>query len=427
MKPVQQFLNINYYLKKYLGELPEPPINPATKQPVGPADLAPLFPMELIKQEVSLDEFIDIPDEVGEIYKLYRPTPLLRARRLEKELKTPARIYYKYEGVSPVGSHKLNTALVQAYYAKKEGVKRLVTETGAGQWGSALALAGKFFNLKVLVYMVKISFDQKPYRRVVMELFDAKVLPSPTKLTRAGRQFLKADPKTSGSLGMAISEAIETVVGDKDSKYSLGSVLNHVLLHQTVIGQEAKQQFADLADDPDVIIGCCGGGSNFSGLAFPFLADKLAGKKMGRRFIGVEPESCPSMTKGEYRYDFGDTAQMTPLLKMETLGCDFMPSPIHAGGLRYHGIAPLLAFLHQKRLIEAIAYDQLQVFAAARQFAHAEGIIVAPESAHAVKAAIDEALKAKKEGKERVIVFNLSGHGLLDLQGYDAFNKGMLE
>jgi tryptophan synthase beta chain len=424
---VQHFLNINYYLKKYLGELPEPPLHPATKKPVGPRDLAPLFPMELIKQEVTLEEFVPIPDEVREIYQTYRPSPLIRAKRLEKALKTPARIYYKYEGVSPAGSHKLNTALVQAYYAKQEGVRRLVTETGAGQWGSALSMACKFFDLECLVYMVKISFEQKPYRRVIMELFEAKVLSSPTKKTKVGQQFLAEKPNTHGSLGMAIAEAIETVVGDKTSKYSLGSVLNHVLLHQTIIGQEAIEQFKQVGDDPEVIIGCCGGGSNFAGLAFPFLAEKLSGKKPNRRFVGVEPSSCASMSKGEYRYDFGDSGRQTPLLKMETLGCDFVPSPIHAGGLRYHGIAPILAFLHRQKLIEAVNYDQLSVFAAARQFAHAEGIIVAPESAHAVKAVIDEALRAKKEGKKRAIVFNLSGHGLLDLKGYEDFIKGKLK
>jgi tryptophan synthase beta chain len=424
---VQYFLNINYYLKKHLGELPEPPLHPATKKPVGPRDLAPLFPMELIKQEVTLEEFVPIPDEVREIYQTYRPSPLIRAKRLEKALKTPARIYYKYEGVSPAGSHKLNTALVQAYYAKQEGVRRLVTETGAGQWGSALSMACKFFDLECLVYMVKISFEQKPYRRVIMELFEAKVLSSPTKKTKVGQQFLAEKPNTHGSLGMAIAEAIETVVGDKTSKYSLGSVLNHVLLHQTIIGQEAIEQFKQVGDDPEVIIGCCGGGSNFAGLAFPFLAEKLSGKKPNRRFVGVEPSSCASMSKGEYRYDFGDSGRQTPLLKMETLGCDFVPSPIHAGGLRYHGIAPILAFLHRQKLIEAVNYDQLSVFAAARQFAHAEGIIVAPESAHAVKAVIDEALRAKKEGKKRAIVFNLSGHGLLDLKGYEDFIKGKLK
>ncbi|AKM78879.1 MAG: Tryptophan synthase beta chain [Candidatus Beckwithbacteria bacterium GW2011_GWB1_47_15] len=422
----QRFLNLNYYLQKYLGELPPPPLHPASRQPVGPEDLTPLFPMELIKQEVSVDEFVDIPDEVREIYKLYRPSPLIRAKRLEKALKTPARIYYKYEGVSPAGSHKLNTALVQAYYSKKEGVKRLVTETGAGQWGSALALATKFFGLKCLVYMVKISFEQKPYRRVVMELFDAKVVPSPSKKTRVGRSFLKQYPRTHGSLGMAIAEAIEVAAGDEATKYSLGSVLNHVLLHQTVIGLEAKDQFKALGDEPDVVIGCCGGGSNFSGLAFPFLVDKLSGKKPNRRFVGVEPSSCASMSKGEYRYDFGDTGQQTPLLKMETLGSDFVPPPIHAGGLRYHGIAPTLAFLHQKKLVEAKAYDQVSVFRAAQEFAHSEGVIPAPESAHAIKAAIDEALRCRRQRKAETIIFNLSGHGLLDLKGYEDFLAGSL-
>jgi tryptophan synthase beta chain len=422
----QRYLNLNYYLKKYLGKLPEPPLHPVTKQPVGPEDLASLFPMELIKQEVSLDEYVEIPDEVRRLYQLYRPSPLIRARRLEKYLETPARIYYKYEGVSPAGSHKLNTALVQAYYNKEEGVKRLVTETGAGQWGSALAMACNFFGLKCLVYMVRISYNQKPYRRVVMEIFEAKVVSSPSRKTKVGRSFLRKDPQTHGSLGMAIAEAIEEVVTSKASKYSLGSVLNHVLLHQTIIGEEVKQQLKIAEENPDVIIGCCGGGSNFAGLAFPFLAEKLAGKRQNLKFIGVEPKFCASMCKGEYRYDFGDTGKQTPLLKMETLGCEFVPPPLHAGGLRYHGIAPQLAFLHQKGLIEARCYGQLEVFKAAQIFAQNEGLIVAPETAHAVKAVLDEALRCKKQRKEEVIVFNLSGHGLLDLQGYSDFLAGKL-
>lgn len=415
------YLNISYYLHKYLGRLPDPPLNPATKQPVGPQDLSPIFPMEIIKQEVSLDEKIEIPDEVREFYKLYRPSPLFRAKHLEKFLDTPAHIYYKYEGVSPVGSHKLNTALAQAYYNKKEGVQTLITETGAGQWGSALSLAGNFFGLKVIVFMVRISFEQKPYRKIVMETYGGEVFSSPSTKTEFGKKILKEHPDHPGSLGIAISEALETVVKSKNAKYSLGSVLNHVLLHQTVVGQETKKQMQKAGEYPDIVIGCCGGGSNFGGFAFPFLADKIAGKKKNTRFIGVEPASCPSMTKGEYRYDFGDTAQMTPLLKMKTLGSDFVPSPIHAGGLRYHGIAPLLAFLQEEKLIEAVAYEQIPVFKASVDFAKAEGIIPAPESGHAIKAAIDEALKAKKEGKRKVIIFNLSGHGLLDLQGYDKF------
>jgi len=421
-----KFLNINYYLNKYLGKLADPPLHPATKKPVGPADLAPLFPMELIRQEVSMEEKVEIPDKVRGIYKLYRPSPLIRARGLEKALKTPARIYYKYEGVSPAGSHKLNTALVQAYYAKEEGVKRLVTETGAGQWGSALSMAAKFFDLECLVYMVKISFEQKPYRKVVMELFDAEVLSSPTRTTKVGRIFLKKDPKTNGSLGMAIAEAIETVIKNEKAKYSLGSVLNHVLLHQTVIGLEVQKQFKVFGDSPDVVIGCCGGGSNFSGLAFPLLVDKLSGKTPKRRFIGVEPKACPSMCKGKYTYDFGDTAKQTPLLKMETLGCEFVADPIHAGGLRYHGIAPTLAFLHRQKLIEARRYGQVEIFKASQMFSHSEGIIVAPESAHAVKAVIDEAVRCRHQKKGKAMVFNLSGHGLLDLKGYEDYLKGAL-
>ncbi|HUV46670.1 MAG TPA: TrpB-like pyridoxal phosphate-dependent enzyme [Candidatus Bathyarchaeia archaeon] len=421
------FLNINYFLKKYLGKLPEPPLNPATKKPIEAKDLAPIFPMELIRQEVSLEKSIPIPDEVREIYKLYRPTPLFRAFRLEKFLGTPAHIYYKYEGASPAGSHKLNTALAQAYYNQREGVKMLVTETGAGQWGSALSMACNFFGLKCLVFMVRISYEQKPYRRVVMQMFGADVISSPSQKTKIGKVFLKQDVDTHGSLGMAIAEAIEIAAQRKEAKYSLGSVLNHVLLHQTIIGQEVKKQMEKAGEYPDILIGCCGGGSNFAGFAYPFLADKLAGKKPRLKFIGVEPKSCASMCKGEYRYDFGDTGKQTPLLKMETLGCSFVPPPIHAGGLRYHGIAPSMAFLHQQKIFEARCYNQLKIFKAAIQFAQAEGIIVAPETAHAVKAAIDEAKKAKKEGRKKVIVFNLSGHGFLDLKGYDDFLKGKLK
>jgi len=417
------FLNINHYLNKYLGELPAPPLHPKTKKPIGPEDLAPLFPMELIKQEVSLDEFIEIPEEVKEIYKLYRPTPLIRARRLEKFLKTPAYIYYKYEGVSPVGSHKPNTALAQAFYNKKEGVRRLATETGAGQWGSAVAMACQFFDLKAKVFMVKISYNQKPYRRVVMETFGAKVISSPSKETEAGKYFLKKYPDTHGSLGMAISEAIEVAAKDKNTKYTLGSVLNHVLLHQTVIGQEAKKQLKKAGVYPDVVIGCCGGGSNFAGIAFPFLADKLSGKKPDLRLMAVEPKACPSLCGGKFKYDFGDTAEMTPLLKMFTLGHTFVPAPIHAGGLRYHGVAPLLSFLYKKGLMEAKSFSQVPVFKAALDFIRCEGIIPAPESAHAIKAVIEEA----KKGEKKVILFNLSGHGFLDLGAYDEFLQGKLK
>ena len=427
MKQVQHYLNLNYYLKKYLGELPEPPLNPATKQPVGPADLAQIFPLELIKQEVSLDEFVEIPDEVLALYQKYRPTPLVRARGLEKYLKTPARIYYKNESVTLSGSHKINTALAQAYYNRQAGIKRLVTETGAGQWGSALSMACRLFGLDCLVYMVKVSFEQKPQRRTIMETFGAKVLASPSATTDAGKKFLAKDPNTSGSLGMAISEAIEVAAQDKTTNYSLGSVLNHVLLHQTVIGQEVKQQLKDLGEKPNLMIGCCGGGSNFAGFAFPLLADQMAGKVGGVRFLGVEPNACPSMTKGKYRYDHGDTAGMTPLLKIETLGSDFVPDPIHAGGLRYHGIAPQLAFLHQKKLMETRAYGQVACFKAAQIFSQTEGIIPAPESSHAVKAALDEALRCKRQRRAETIVFNLSGHGLLDLKGYEDFFAGELK
>ncbi len=420
------YLNISYFLHTYLKRLPDPPLHPVTRKPVGPGDLSPIFPIELIKQEVSLEEKIAIPEEVRELYKLYRPSPLFRARRLERFLDTPAHIYYKYEGVSPVGSHKLNTALAQAYYNKKEKVRTLITETGAGQWGSALSLAGNFFGLKIIVFMVRISFDQKPYRKIVIQTYGGEVFPSPSDKTEFGKKILKENPDHPGSLGIAISEALESVVKSKNAKYSLGSVLNHVLLHQTVVGQEAKKQMERAGEYPDIVIGCCGGGSNFGGFAFPFLADKISGKKEKTRFIGVEPASCPSMTKGEYRYDFGDTAQMTPLLKMKTLGSDFVPSPIHAGGLRYHGIAPLLAFLQEEKLIEAVAYEQIPVFKASVDFAKAEGIIPAPESGHAIKATVDEALQAKKQGTKKVIIFNLSGHGLLDLQGYDKFLHNQL-
>ncbi len=421
----EYYLNISYYLNKYLGKLPDPPLNPVTKQPVGPADLSAIFPMELIKQEVSLEEKIRIPDEVRELYKLYRPTPLIRAYRLEKFLNTPTHIYYKYEGEAPTGAHKLNTAIAQAYYNKKEGVKTLATETGAGQWGSALALATNFFAMKLVVFMVRVSFDQKPFRKTVMETYGAEVFASPSEETEFGKKILKSNPNHPGSLGIAISEALETVVKNKGYKYSLGSVLNHVLLHQTIIGLEAKKQMEKAGVYPDVVIGCVGGGSNFAGIAFPFLVDKLRGKRK-TRFIGVEPTSCPSLTKGKYEYDFGDTAQMTPLLKMHTLGSGFVPSPIHAGGLRYHGMAPLISFLYNEKLIEAVAYEQKEIFQAGVDFARAEGIIPAPESCHAIKSAIDEAIKTKHEGKKKTILFNLSGHGLLDLNGYDKFLHNQL-
>jgi tryptophan synthase beta chain len=408
------------------GGPPPPPLHPGTLQPVGPQDLAPLFPMALIAQEVSQERFIEIPEPVREVYKLWRPSPLYRAHRLEQALGTRAHIYYKYEGVSPAGSHKPNTAVAQAYYNKMEGTKRLATETGAGQWGSALAFAGQLFGLEVKVYMVRVSYDQKPYRRIMMETWGASVVPSPSPDTNAGRAMLAEDPNSNGSLGMAISEAVEDAAGREDTKYSLGSVLNHVLMHQTVVGEEAMKQMAQAGEYPDVVIGCVGGGSNYAGLAFPFLRERLmAGTKT--RFLAAEPEACPSLTKGEYVYDFGDTAAMTPLVKMYTLGHTFVPPGIHAGGLRYHGMAPLICELHARGLIEAQAYAQTKVFEAAVQFARAEGIVPAPESAHAILAAIEEARNADAAGESRVILFNLSGHGHFDLAAYDQYLTGKLE
>lgn len=422
------YLNLPHYLKEYCGELPEPALHPKTKKPIGPADLAAIFPEVIIKQEVSLEKSVDIPDEVREIYASYRPTPLLRAKRLERLLDTPAKIYFKYEGASMVGNHKINSALAQAYYNKKAGVKELTTETGAGQWGTALALATQLFGLRCRVFMVKCSFEQKPYRKTIMQLYGAKVFASPSRETVVGRSFLKKYPDSSGSLGMAISEAIEIAVSNPEINYSLGSVLNHVLLHQTVIGQEAKKQMEKEGVYPDVVIGCCGGGANLGGISFPFIADKLSGARSKLRVVAVEPETCPSLTKGEYRYDSGDTAGMTPLLKMYTVGSDFVPSPIHAGGLRYHGDSPLISFLYHKKLIEAVAYGQLDVFQSAVLFARSEGIISAPETAHAIKQVIVEAQQAREEGKERIILFNLSGQGMLDLEAYEEFlNGGMKE
>lgn len=420
------YLNLSYFLKKYLGELPDPPLDPKTRHPIGPEALSRIFPMELIRQEVSLEKEIAIPDEVRELYASYRPSPLLRARRLEQALGTPAHIYFKYEGVSPVGSHKLNTAIAQAYYNKKEGVRELTTETGAGQWGSALALACKLFDMECRVFMVRTSFEHKPYRKTVMNLYGATVISSPSDQTAAGRAFLEKDPETTGSLGMAISEAIEVAATTPRAHYALGSVLNHVLLHQTVIGQEAQKQMDAAGEYPDIIVGCCGGGSNLAGIAFPFIAEKLSGKAKSLRVVAVEPTACPSLTKGTYRYDSGDTAGLTPLMKMYTVGSGFVPSPIHAGGLRYHGDAPIVCFLYNKKLIEAVAYDQLSVFKAAEFFAQSEGIIPAPESAHAIKHVLVEALRAKKEGRKKTILFNLSGHGLLDLGAYEEFLEGKL-
>jgi len=405
---------------------PAPVLHPGTGQPIGPADLAPLFPMELIKQEVSQERWIEIPDQVRDVYRLWRPSPLFRARRLEKALGTPARIYYKYEGVSPAGSHKPNTAIAQAYYNKQEKVARISTETGAGQWGSAIALASQMFGLQCKVYMVKVSYQQKPYRRVMMETWGAQVVASPSPDTQAGKQILEKDPDSTGSLGIAISEAVEDAATRDDTKYSLGSVLNHVLMHQTVIGQEAKKQLEKFDDEADVVIGCAGGGSNFAGLAFPFAADKITGKKKKLRIIAVEPSACPSLTKGVYTYDFGDTVGMTPLVKMHTLGHGFIPAPLHAGGLRYHGMAPLVCKLYDEKVIEAVAVPQLATFQAAIEFARSEGIIPAPESAHAIRVAIDEALRCKKEGKKQAIVFNLSGHGNFDMGAYEAYLAGKL-
>jgi tryptophan synthase beta chain len=402
-----------------------PPIHPGTKQPIGPADLAPLFPMELIKQEVSQERYIDIPAPVQEALRLWRPTPLLRATRLEKALKTTARIYYKYEGGSPPGSHKPNTAVAQAFYNKAAGTKRLTTETGAGQWGSALAFATKLFDLECMVYMVRISFEQKPYRKSMMQVWGANVIPSPSDQTQVGRRIRSEDPESTGSLGIAISEAVEDAAGREDTKYSLGSVLNHVLMHQTIIGQEALLQMERANAMPDLVVGCVGGGSNFSGLAFPFLKDRLQGRSK-TRFLAVEPEACPSITRGKYTYDFGDTGEMTPLVKMHTLGHRFVPAGIHAGGLRYHGMAPLVSALVDNGFIDAVAYPQRTVFDAAVQFARTEGTIPAPESAHAIRAVIDEALKAGERGESPVILFNLSGHGLLDLAAYDSYFAGTM-
>ncbi len=403
---------------------PAPPLNPGTGQPIGPEDLAPIFPMGLIEQEVSQERWIDIPEEVLDIYRLWRPRPLYRAYHLEEVLGTPARIYYKYEGVSPAGSHKPNTSIPQAYYNMKEGVKRHATETGAGQWGSALSLACQMFGLECTVYMVRVSYQQKPYRRSMMQVWGAEVIPSPSDRTNAGRGILEKDPDTPGSLGMAISEAVEDAATRDDTKYSLGSVLNHVLMHQSIIGLETKEQLKKVGDKATVLIGCCGGGSNFAGLAFPFMPEKMAGENI--RMVAVEPTSCPTLTKGVYAYDFGDTAQMTPLMLMYTLGHDFVPPGIHAGGLRYHADSPLLSQFVKEGIIEAAAYTQNPVFEAAVKFAQVEGIIPAPETAHAIKAVFDEALRCKEEGKEEVIVFNLSGHGHFDMAAYDAYLAGDL-
>ena len=411
-----------------MPDLPEPPppvLHPGTKEPIGPDDLAPLFPMGLILQEVNTDPKVDIPEEIQQFYRQWRPTPLYRARRLEQVLDTPAHIYYKYEGASPVGSHKLNTAIAQMWFNKQEGITKIATETGAGQWGSALALAGAMLGMEVQVFMVKVSYQQKPYRRTIMETYGARVIPSPSEETEAGRGVLKENPESTGSLGIAISEAVEVAATREDTHYSLGSVLNHVLLHQTVVGQEALLQMEKAGEYPDIVIGCIGGGSNFAGLSFPFIGANLRDEKKAR-VIAVEPASCPSVTKGKYAYDFGDTAGLTPLVKMHTLGHTFLPPAIHAGGLRYHGMAPLGSHLHNLKAIEARAYHQRTCFEAGIQFARAEGIVPAPESNHAVRAAIDEALRCKEEGKGEVILFNLSGHGNFDLQAYADYLNGSL-
>ncbi len=403
-----------------------PPLHPGTGQPLGPADLEPLFPMALILQEVSQDREIEIPDPVREAYQLYRPSPLIRAHRLEKVLDTPAHIYFKYEGVSPAGSHKPNTALAQAFYNKEAGVTRLATETGAGQWGSALAFAGAVFDLEVKVYMVRASYDQKPYRRMLMHTYGASVVPSPSPDTNYGRRVLAETPDSPGSLGMAISEAVEDAATRDDTKYSLGSVLNHVALHQTVIGLEAMEQMALAGEEPDVIIACAGGGSNFAGLTFPFVGRKLRGEA-SYRVIAAEPEAAPSLTRGVYAYDFGDTGHMAPIVKMHTLGSGFIPEPIHAGGLRYHGMSPLVSLLKEEGVIDARSVHQRAAFEVGVQFARAEGILPAPESTHAIKVAVDEALDAKERGEPRVILFNLSGHGHFDLSSYERYLQGALE
>ncbi|MDI9642036.1 MAG: TrpB-like pyridoxal phosphate-dependent enzyme [Archaeoglobaceae archaeon] len=422
-------LDEEYLPKKWYNVIPDlpekipPPLNPATREPIKPQELEPVFPKALIKQEMSEDRWIRIPEEVLDIYRIYRPTPLIRAERLEKALNTPAKIFYKYEGVSPPGSHKPNTAIAQAYYNMKEGIEMLTTETGAGQWGSALAFATNLFGLKCRVYMVKASYEQKPYRRILMETWKAEVIPSPSRLTESGRKILEKDPDCPGSLGIAISEAVETAVKSNNAKYSLGSVLNHVLLHQTIVGLEVKKQLELLDLKPDYMIGCVGGGSNYAGFCYPFVKDAL---KENIELIAVEPRACPTLTSGEYRYDFGDTAGLTPLLMMYTLGHDFIPPPIHAGGLRYHGMAPSLCVLVKNGIIKPVAVGQLEVFDAGVLFARVEGLIPAPESAHAVKVAIDKAIEAKKTGEEKVIVFNLSGHGYFDLKAYEEYLRGTL-
>ena len=414
-----------YNIMADFDEMPPPPLNAKTKEPAGPADLQPIFCDPIIEQEVSTKRWIDIPDDVMDALSMWRPTPLYRATRLEQALDTPAKIFYKYEGTSPAGSHKPNTAFPQAYYNKIAGIKRLATETGAGQWGCALSLATQVFGLECTVYMVKCSYEQKPYRRSMIRTWGAEIFPSPSNRTSFGRSILEKDPDCPGSLGIAISEAIEDTVTTPNTKYALGSVTNHVVLHQTIIGLEAKAQMEKAGAYPDVVIGCVGGGSNFGGIAFPFLEDKMSGKSKVRA-LAVEPASCASLTQGKYEYDYGDTAQMTPLFMMYTLGSGFMPPSIHAGGLRYHAMSPLVSYAYHKGLVDAVAYQQLEVFAAAIQFARTEGIIPAPESSHAIKAAIDEALEAKRTGEPKTILFNLSGHGNFDMAAYDMYFAGQL-
>ena len=431
MKQVKIFLDESEMPRQWynvLADMPtpmSPPLHPGTGQPVGPDDLAPVFPMNLIEQEVSTERWIDIPEEVLNVYTLWRPSPLYRARGLEKLLDAPVKIYYKNEGVSPPGSHKPNTAVAQAYYNKAFGIKRLSTETGAGQWGSALSMACQMFDLECRVFMVKVSYEQKPFRGLMMKVWGANCIPSPSDKTQAGRNVLAESPDSPGSLGIAISEAIEDAVGDPDARYSLGSVLNHVLLHQTIIGLEAQKQLEKIGVYPDIVLGCAGGGSNFAGLCLPFVRDKIHGKDL--TVIAAEPTSCPTMTRGPFAYDFGDKAQTTPLLAMHTLGHDFVPAPIHAGGLRYHGMAPIVSHLAKEKIIECQAYDQLRTFEAGIKWAQTEGFIPAPETNHAIAAVIQEADKAKEEGKEKTILFNWSGHGIIDLAAYDAYLSGALQ
>ncbi len=430
MEPTKVLLNEDemprqwYNIQADLPKPMSPPLHPGTGKPVGPDDLAPVFPMNLIEQEVSRERWIDIPEPVLEKYLLWRPSPLYRAKNFEKLLDAPVKIYYKNEGVSPAGSHKPNTAIAQAYYNKIFGIKRLATETGAGQWGSALSMACAMFGLECRVFMVRVSYDQKPYRRMMMKTWGAECIPSPSELTNAGRNVLAKNPDSPGSLGIAISEAVEDAVTHENTRYSLGSVLNHVLLHQTIIGLEAEKQMKKIGVYPDVVMGCAGGGSNFGGIALPFVRDKIFGKKIS--IVAAEPTSCPTITRGPFAYDFGDLAQMTPLLPMHTLGHDYVPEPIHAGGLRYHGMAPIVSHLVKEGLVEGRAYNQLETFEAGIKWARTEGFIPAPETCHAIAAVVDEARRAKEEGKEKVILFNWSGHGLVDMAAYDAYLSGKL-